>query len=761
MPDSSLAARTRTRMLVLAAIVLGVSGTLMPVLPASAAADATIDGVVTMPDGAPLDGTVTVRLTPAGGGMSRTTTADPSGGGGFSFDSLDAGNYRLTFAYVGPDPEIAAFAWPEAPFDPVLGDDVVAVTGATTTIEVPLVRGGRIAGSLTGAFGELSTARVRVSAPPGGTSFSLNAYPVVFDATSDRYTTAPLPPGAYVLTFAQPYDQSRGDRLWITEYSGDTADFEQAASLAVVAGTTHEYDVQVTGFPVITGSVRIRDAHGQLQIPPVNTIVRAIAADGQAAIDGTDAAGFYRIVSLWNDQPYRVCASAIDDVIESCRPEPVQLGFDATLSGVDFDLERGGRITGAITYVENGVQRPSGVRVELWRVGSSSYEYVTETSSYAGSFELTSIEPGLYVVRFDPSSARNEFNEILDLNAEYWDDGRFVWEAQPIEVTAGSAAVLAVELDGRSIAVERFTGTDRFGTSVAVSRLVYPTVPSGGVPVVYVANGLNYPDALAAGPAAVQGGGVVLLTLPFEIPAVVGAELARLQPERIIVVGGEPSVDSNVFAELEALPFEPDVQRVTGTDRFGTSREIARDTYLTDDAPGATTAFIATGMNYPDALAAGPPAGELGAPIILVNGAAPSVDSATLELLDELGVMQVYVIGGIPSVSAGIFDDLRDEFGSANVVRLTGTDRFGTAVAISREFYDTAEIAFLATGLNFPDALAGGPAAAYFGAPLYLSRQDCIQPLVLEDIFDVGANGLFLLGGYPSLSSAVEQGRRC
>lgn len=71
------------------------------------------------------------------------------------------------------------------------------------------------------------------------------------------------------------------------------------------------------------------------------------------------------------------------------------------------------------------------------------------------------------------------------------------------------------------------------------------------------------------------------------------------------------------------------------------------------------------------------------------------------------------------------------------------------------------DIAYLATGLNFPDALAGGPAAAHFGGPLYLSRQDCLSFGVISHAESLGANGLVLLGGTPSLSTNVETGVEC
>jgi minor extracellular serine protease Vpr len=53
------------------------------------------------------------------------------------------------------------------------------------------------------------------------------------------------------------------------------------------------------------------------------------------------------------------------------------------------------------------------------------------------------------------------------------------------------------------------------------------------------------------------------------------------------------------------------------------------------------------------------------------------------------------------------------------VVRRYGSDRFRTAVEVSRDYLPVldAEAAVLATGFQFPDALAAGPVAAAMGGP--------------------------------------------
>jgi len=289
----------------------------------------------------------------------------------------------------------------------------------------------------------------------------------------------------------------------------------------------------------------------------------------------------------------------------------------------------------------------------------------------------------------------------------------------------------------------RIAGQDRFDTAVKISQQSYPDT----APVVYIANGMMYPDALAAGPAAAHEGGPLLLVSPNSMPDHVAAEIARLDPAKIVVVGGIPSVDNYVFGQLQGLADE--VVRLNGADRFETSRLVAEHAF---GEAGASMAYIATGGKFPDALAAGGAAGAKDAPVILVDGGAFDLDAATSALLVDLGVTDSRVLGDLNSVSEGVFEDID---GVTTAVRLGGTDRFETARAINADAFESAERAFLATGLNFPDALAGSAWAGADSAPLFTVRTECVPQGVLDDLEALGVTQVILLGGTPSLSAEV------
>lgn len=299
--------------------------------------------------------------------------------------------------------------------------------------------------------------------------------------------------------------------------------------------------------------------------------------------------------------------------------------------------------------------------------------------------------------------------------------------------------------------VDRVQGADRFVVAQNIARESYPT----GTDVIYITNGLNYPDALSAAPAAAFAGGPLLLTLPFALPAGLAQTITDLAPEEIIVVGGENSVNPSVYAELSAL-VGGNISRLGGADRFAASRNLTVDAFGTAGAP---VVYLATGLNFPDALSASAAAGAIGAPVILVNGTLPSLDTATLQLLETLGTEFVYIAGGPNSVSNGILSSLDTE--GYGVERLSGSDRFEASSNIARTGFPTAERVFIATGFNFPDALAGAAWAGSIGAPLIVIPGTCIPARVLQDLENYQVSEVTILGGPNSVSTAVESLTPC
>jgi putative cell wall-binding protein len=295
--------------------------------------------------------------------------------------------------------------------------------------------------------------------------------------------------------------------------------------------------------------------------------------------------------------------------------------------------------------------------------------------------------------------------------------------------------------------ISRASGPDRYAAASAISKEAYPD----GAPIVFIASGTTFPDALSAAPVAALQGGPLLITLPDRLPASIAEELERLSPSKIVVVGGVNSVSAAVMTQLKAMV--PDTRRIAGADRYEVARNLVSYAWGTT---GTDAAYIATGDGFPDALAASAAAGSRGIPVVLVYGKASSVDDATMTMLEGLGVSEPIIAGGPASVSAGIADDLGSLTGGVPVERLSGDNRYTASLAIARSAFDTADEVFLATGANFPDALAGAAWAGSVSGPLYTLPGNCVLDGVLKDIERYHLSSITLLGGTASLTPAVQ-----
>jgi putative cell wall-binding protein len=308
----------------------------------------------------------------------------------------------------------------------------------------------------------------------------------------------------------------------------------------------------------------------------------------------------------------------------------------------------------------------------------------------------------------------------------------------------------------KGVTVDRLSGESRYDTAVAIATAAYPDP----VDTVFITTGANYPDALSAGPAAVHLDAPVLLAPPTGLTTAVRDALIGFDPNRVFVVGASGAVSSAVYAQIEDAVPDAVVDRISGDDRFGTSLAVTRAAFLTEDSEvgGSSVAYVANGLNFPDALSAGGASATADAPVILVNGTGSSVSAAFADLLDDLDVTHVRIVGGTGAVSASVASSIQSL--GVNVVRLSGVDRFATATAVNQVF-STSTDALLATGFNFPDALAGSALAGARGAPLYITQANCILPVIYADLVRIDATKVTLLGGTGALGTPVAQLKRC
>ncbi len=290
--------------------------------------------------------------------------------------------------------------------------------------------------------------------------------------------------------------------------------------------------------------------------------------------------------------------------------------------------------------------------------------------------------------------------------------------------------------------VVRLAGADRYATAVQVSRRFFPS----GAPFAFVVTGTDFPDALAAGPAGARLGGPVLFTRRDALPGGTRAELIRLAPSRIFVVGGTGSVAASVATELAAIA---PTERLSAADRYATSAAVSRRFFPS----GTTVAYVASGVAYPDALAGGAAAGTQGGPLLLT--APDTLPVAVLAELQRLAPSRVMLLGGPNAVSPAVATQLA---GVSTVERVAGADRYATAVAVSqRVFGPDRPATFLVTGLNYADALAAVAPAGVLRSPILLISGDVLRAASGPELSRLTPATVYLVGGTGVVGTGVAK----
>jgi hypothetical protein len=296
----------------------------------------------------------------------------------------------------------------------------------------------------------------------------------------------------------------------------------------------------------------------------------------------------------------------------------------------------------------------------------------------------------------------------------------------------------------RAVPVDRIYGSDAIGTAIAVSQAEFPQ--SGSAHAVVLARSDFFSDALAGGPLAAQEGGPLLTTPGATISATLDprvlAEIERVLPtgDTVYVLGGNLALSPQIDSSLQALGYV--TQRIAGSDEFATAVDIA------EQMGNPTTIFEATGLSFADALSAVPAAIEEHAAILLTNGSTQSLATYAY-ILQHLGDTR-YAIGG-PLAAAGA---------DGGAMPVYGQDLYGTSAAVATTFFPDASVFGAATGLDFSDALAGGPFMAAPGVrgPMLLVEPTLPLPPAIATYLDGDAQltSGYLFGGPLAVGNDVQ-----
>lgn len=285
------------------------------------------------------------------------------------------------------------------------------------------------------------------------------------------------------------------------------------------------------------------------------------------------------------------------------------------------------------------------------------------------------------------------------------------------------------------------SGANRFETAVAAVGISFPTTTTVSVPAVVLASGATWPDALGGAALAGAFKGPLLLTDTTKLPSATRASIVRLKPKKVFVLGGEAAVGRAVESAIESMGVP--VTRINGSNRYMVSSAIARAAVAQArlDKRVVDTAYLATGLNFPDALAASPVSAKTRRPILLTEKNA--LTESTRSVLRDLGIKKVIILGGTASVSAAVESQLKAA--GISVGRIEGATRYHTAINVAHHGVALGvgmswKSLGLASGDSFADALPGGVAQGQSGtgSVVLLTPGTKLDPNVARELDEHG-----------------------
>lgn len=328
---------------------------------------------------------------------------------------------------------------------------------------------------------------------------------------------------------------------------------------------------------------------------------------------------------------------------------------------------------------------------------------------------------------------------------------------------------------GQPAGGDMLAGATRYDTGAAIAGEAFSTGLSSERAVI-LASGLNFNDALASSGLAGKLDAPILLVPSTYFPSSVGDQLQTLysgEPSATVyVIGGTSVVPDSIVdsakAAIEAAGVpagDIGVRRVGSGDAYSRAAAVAVETGLATSGPLADTVIVATGEKYADALSISPLAARHGVPIVYVT--ASTIPAATQAALTSLAPSHTIICGGGAAVNSaveswfesngyrvgGVADNTSDPDS-----RLWGASRYDTCLSIYDATVDPAFGGFaggglvFATGLNYPDALAGGvlshkrddPILLIYGTNVGLSTPVAAK---IHELREAGPAPVTFLGG--------------
>ncbi|MBC2727058.1 InlB B-repeat-containing protein [Desulfosporosinus sp.] len=298
--------------------------------------------------------------------------------------------------------------------------------------------------------------------------------------------------------------------------------------------------------------------------------------------------------------------------------------------------------------------------------------------------------------------------------------------------------------------VKRLAGVNRVDTALEIAKASY----EGKVSNVVLATAENYPDALTGSVLAYKLKAPILLVGSTETDQEKVLDYLKKNLDSagtVYILGGTAVVSSAMEAKVTILGFK-NITRIAGEDRYETAIKIADQLVVKTGAP----LVLVNGESYPDALSISSRAGIMQSPILLIqkDGISEEVKAKIVELQPS----KVYIIGleGVISSVAEREVAQITSLAQESIVRIGGTDRYETSLAVAQYFNSEGQTICVATGSNFPDALAGSVYAANVNAPIILVDGSLSEEQIYY-LKTLKMTGATLFGGEAVVTKDIEE----
>ena len=278
----------------------------------------------------------------------------------------------------------------------------------------------------------------------------------------------------------------------------------------------------------------------------------------------------------------------------------------------------------------------------------------------------------------------------------------------------------------------RISGPGRVETSIEISKFENTKSKT-----VILADARNYPDALAA--SNLTNGRYSVILVQNQLTQAIINEITRLEAQDLIILGGTNSISEDIEKGLANIAGIKNISRIAGETRYDTCQKIFSQAKK-------KSLVLASGEIFPDALATSSILDQAGL-LLTKKDQLPSEAQAAIKDLNHDNFL---IVGGENSVQESLATSISNQYQYASHTRISGNNRYETSAKIGERLVSSTVI--LASGENFPDALAASTLAQKIDSPILLVSKDKIDQSIIDYFKKHNIKKALVVGGQLSIS---------